>query len=59
MDSLGRARLWKKIRRASNTGAGILVTTHYQQEAAQCDILIRLETGRVVEIQRTQGTSSP
>ncbi|WP_115728003.1 ATP-binding cassette domain-containing protein [Actinomyces culturomici] len=52
MDSLGRARLWKRIRRASSAGTGVLVTTHYQQEAAQCDVLVRLEAGRVVETRR-------
>lgn len=49
MDSLGRAKLWKRIREASARGVGVLVTTHYQQEAAQCDLLVRLEAGRVVE----------
>ncbi|MDC4233485.1 ATP-binding cassette domain-containing protein [Actinomyces sp. B33] len=49
MDSLSRAMLWKRLRRASSAGVGILITTHYQQEAAQCDVLVRLDAGRVVD----------
>ncbi|QWW19753.1 ATP-binding cassette domain-containing protein [Schaalia sp. 19OD2882] len=48
MDSLSRAHLWKELRRSAARGVGILVTTHYPQEAAQCDVLVRLEAGQVV-----------
>ncbi len=48
MDSLGRALLWKRVRRAAAEGAGVLVTTHYQQEARQCDRVVHLEAGRLV-----------
>ncbi|PIF03067.1 MAG: hypothetical protein CR979_00270 [Propionibacterium sp.] len=48
MDPLSRTRLWKQIRAAANNGIGVLITTHYQQEAQQCDRLIYLEAGRVV-----------
>lgn len=48
MDSLSRAHLWKTLHRAAEAGIGILITTHYQDEARQCDHLIRLEDGRVI-----------
>ncbi|WP_165218228.1 ATP-binding cassette domain-containing protein [Schaalia sp. ZJ1691] len=48
MDALSRARLWKTLRRAAQAGIGILITTHYQDEARQCDRLIHLEHGEVV-----------
>lgn len=47
MDPLSRARLWKALRHGANCGIGILITTHYQDEARQCDQLIQLEHGRV------------
>lgn len=52
MDALGRARLWRDLRASADEGTGILVTTHYMQEAAQCDRLIILSAGRVT----AQGT---
>lgn len=48
MDSLSRARLWKQLRIAADAGIGILITTHYQQEAVQCDRLVHLNQGKVV-----------
>lgn len=48
MDPLARAQLWQAIRAASEAGTGILVTTHYMQEASQCDHLVMLASGRVV-----------
>ena len=47
MDALGRARLWRNLRASADEGTGILVTTHYMQEAAQCDRLVILSAGRV------------
>ncbi len=47
MDALTRARLWKDLRDAAERGVGILVTTHYMQEAAQCDRLVILTAGEV------------
>lgn len=58
MDSLGRAELWKQIRRAAAAGVGVLVTTHYQQEAAQCDVLVRLNAGKVVATTRAVPTAT-
>lgn len=48
LDPLGRARLWQQLRMRARAGAGILVTTHYLQEAEQCDQLVLLQEGEVV-----------
>ena len=48
VDPLGRSRLWDRIRATADDGAGVLVTTHYLGEAAQCDRLVLLAAGRVV-----------
>ncbi len=48
VDPLGRARLWDRIRATADDGAGVLVTTHYLGEAAQCDRLVLLAGGQVV-----------
>ena len=47
MDALTRARLWENLRALADNGTGILVTTHYMQEAAQCDRLVMLAAGKV------------
>lgn len=47
MDPLARARLWRDLRAEAAAGAGILVTTHYMEEARQCDRLVLLRGGRV------------
>jgi ABC-2 type transport system ATP-binding protein/ribosome-dependent ATPase len=48
VDPLARARLWDTIRDQAERGAGVLVTTHYMQEAEQCDHLVLMADGRVV-----------
>ncbi|QIM16870.1 ABC transporter ATP-binding protein [Leucobacter insecticola] len=48
MDALSRARLWRNLRAAADDGTGVLVTTHYMQEAEQCDRLVILAAGRVI-----------
>jgi ABC-2 type transport system ATP-binding protein/ribosome-dependent ATPase len=45
---LARARLWDRIHEQVETGTGVLVTTHYLQEAQQCDRLVVMAAGRVV-----------
>jgi ABC-2 type transport system ATP-binding protein/ribosome-dependent ATPase len=45
---LARARLWDQIHEQVDRGAGVLVTTHYLQEAQQCDRLVVMAAGRVV-----------
>ena len=48
VDPLGRARLWDTIRASAEQGAGVVVTTHYMDEARQCDRLVVMAAGRVV-----------
>lgn len=48
VDALARARLWDTIRAQSDAGVGVLVTTHYMQEAQQCDRLLLMSHGRLV-----------
>jgi ABC-2 type transport system ATP-binding protein len=48
VDPLGRARLWQTIAAAVRAGAGALVSTHYMEEAGECDRLIIMADGVVV-----------
>jgi ABC-2 type transport system ATP-binding protein len=48
VDPLGRARLWQTISGAVHAGAGALVSTHYMEEAGECDRLIIMADGAVV-----------
>jgi ABC-2 type transport system ATP-binding protein len=45
---LGRARLWETIGDAAEAGVGVLVTTHYMEEAQECGRLVIMADGRVV-----------
>ena len=47
VDPLARARLWDRIRSEADRGVAVLVTTHYMQEAQQCDRLVMLASGVV------------
>ncbi|WP_216896650.1 ABC transporter ATP-binding protein [Nocardia alni] len=48
VDPLSRARLWDTVHEQADGGTGILVTTHYMQEAEQCDRLMLMSHGREV-----------
>lgn len=48
VDALSRAGLWDTIRAQSDRGVGVLVTTHYMQEAQQCDRLLLMANGKLV-----------
>ena len=48
VDPLGRARLWDTVRSAAEGGAGVLITTHYMEEARECDRLVIMADGSVV-----------
>jgi ABC-type multidrug transport system ATPase subunit len=48
VDALSRAALWDTIRAQSDQGVGVLVTTHYMQEAQQCDRLLLMSNGQLV-----------
>jgi ABC-2 type transport system ATP-binding protein/ribosome-dependent ATPase len=47
VDPLARSRLWDTIHDQADDGAGVLVTTHYMQEADQCDRLVIMVAGHV------------
>jgi ABC-2 type transport system ATP-binding protein len=48
VDSLSRARLWETVAQAASAGAGVLITTHYMDEAGECGRLMIMAEGRVV-----------
>jgi ABC-2 type transport system ATP-binding protein/ribosome-dependent ATPase len=48
VDPLSRTRLWDIIHTQAEGGVGVLVTTHYMQEAEQCDRLVLMSHGRQV-----------
>jgi ABC-2 type transport system ATP-binding protein len=48
VDPLARARLWETVASAAAAGAGVLVTTHYMDEAGECDRLVIMAAGRAV-----------
>lgn len=48
VDAVARAELWDTIRSQATEGVGVLVTTHYMQEAEQCDRLLLMSDGRLV-----------
>jgi ABC-2 type transport system ATP-binding protein len=48
VDPLARARLWDTIHEQADRGVGVLVTTHYMQEAQQCDRLLLMADGLLV-----------
>ncbi|MCA0329687.1 MAG: ABC transporter ATP-binding protein [Actinobacteria bacterium] len=48
VDAVARAELWDTIRAQAASGVGVLVTTHYMQEAEQCDRLLLMSEGRLV-----------
>jgi ABC-2 type transport system ATP-binding protein/ribosome-dependent ATPase len=45
---LARAQLWETIGEAAARGAAVLVSTHYMEEAQNCDELIVMRDGHVV-----------
>ena len=49
VDQLARTRLWDTIRETAERGAGVLVTTHHMEEAEECDRLVVMADGSVVD----------
>lgn len=45
---LGRARLWETIHETADDGAAVLVSTHYMEEAEECDRVVLMASGREV-----------
>jgi len=48
VDPLTRRRFWSFIRKIANQGVTIFVTTHYMDEAENCDRLVLINEGRIV-----------
>lgn len=48
VDPLARAALWDTVHEQAEAGVAVLVTTHYMQEAEQCDALVLMARGRRV-----------
>ncbi|EGD53316.1 ABC transporter ATP-binding protein [Gordonia neofelifaecis NRRL B-59395] len=48
VDALARAELWDTIRSQADHGVGVLVTTHYMEEAQHCDRLLLMSDGELV-----------
>lgn len=48
LDPLARQQFWELIYELAESGIGILVTTHYMDEALFCDHLALMEAGRIV-----------
>lgn len=44
---LARSRLWNLIREQAEAGTGVLVSTHYMDEAEQADRIVLMSRGRV------------
>lgn len=45
---LGRARLWETIHETAEAGTAVLVSTHYMDEAEECDRVVLMAGGRQV-----------
>jgi ABC-2 type transport system ATP-binding protein len=48
IDPLARQRLWELVYELAESGIGVLVTTHYMDEALFCDRLALMDRGRVI-----------
>jgi len=48
VDPLARQQFWELIYTLAESGIGILVTTHYMDEAQFCDRLVLMQAGRIV-----------
>ena len=48
LDSLSRRRLWKMIHTRAAAGTGVIVSTHYLDEAFYCNRLAIMNAGKVV-----------
>jgi ABC-2 type transport system ATP-binding protein len=48
IDPLARGKLWELLYELAEQGAGVLLTTHYMDEALFCDRLALMHAGRIV-----------
>ncbi len=51
---VGRAALWASIGEAAGRGTGVLVSTHYMEEAEQCDRVLMMAAGKVAAVGATE-----
>ena len=58
VDPLARRAFWRMINRLADAGTAILVTTHYLEEAEQCNRLGFMVAGELVEEGTPQGVKS-
>ena len=49
LDALSRRRIWRMMQRRAAEGTGILVSTHYLDEAYYCNRIAIMQEGRVTE----------
>ncbi len=47
LDLLNRKRLWEAIRKTADEGIAVLVSTHYLDEAFNCDNIVMMERGAI------------
>lgn len=50
-----RSRFWKLIHRLSNEGKTIFVTTHYMDEAEECQRIALMRSGRIIALDTPDG----
>jgi ABC-2 type transport system ATP-binding protein len=50
VDPISRARFWDLIREMAARGVTVMVTTHYMDEAEQCDRLALIHAGRLIAL---------
>jgi ABC-2 type transport system ATP-binding protein len=48
LDPLARGEFWELVYELAEAGAGVLVTTHYMDEALFCDRLALMHAGRII-----------
>lgn len=48
IDPLARQQLWELVYELAGSGIGVLVTTHYMDEALFCDRLALMDRGRII-----------
>jgi ABC-2 type transport system ATP-binding protein len=48
LDPVHRVRLWTAFRELAESGSTLLITTHVMEEAAGCDDLVMIHSGRII-----------
>jgi ABC-2 type transport system ATP-binding protein len=50
-----RSRFWSLIRKLSDSGKTVFVTTHYMDEAEQCDRIALMREGKIIALDTPEG----